>query len=357
MFDSFNGDFDIQKEHINNCGEYVVTSGLTDDGILGKSDVNAKIFDNGTITVDMFGNVFYRQFKYKIVTHARVFSLKPKMKITDNQGLFISNALFFLKFSYGYENMCSWEKIKTKQVQLPCRNGNIDFDFMEKFIAEPPAQRIAELEAYLSVTGLKDTCLSPEEEQALREYDNVNWGKFRMGELFERISTKKLPFKADDLPKQITDKYTLPCLTSSFRNQGLNYFAPRENATILKNVVSIPSNSDVYRAYYQSNEFTVLSDAYTIHWTYDNKQLLPSQYLYAVACINKVTDLPVYSYKNKLGGWNVVQNKNIQLPIKNDKPDYNYMKVLISAIQKLVIKDVVLYADRKINATKAVINK
>lgn len=95
MFDSFNGDFDIQKEHINNCGEYVVTSGLTDDGILGKSDVNAKIFDNGTITVDMFGNVFYRQFKYKIVTHARVFSLKPKMKITDNQGLFISNALFF----------------------------------------------------------------------------------------------------------------------------------------------------------------------------------------------------------------------------------------------------------------------
>ena len=31
MFDSFNGDFDIQKEHINNCGEYVVTSGLTDD--------------------------------------------------------------------------------------------------------------------------------------------------------------------------------------------------------------------------------------------------------------------------------------------------------------------------------------
>ena len=145
-----------------------------------------------------------------------------------------------MKFSYGYENMCSWEKIKTKQVQLPCRNGNIDFDFMEKFIAE--------LEAYLSVTGLKDTCLSPEEEQALREYDNVNWGKFRMGELFERISTKKLPFKADDLPKQITDKYTLPCLTSSFRNQGLNYFAPRENATILKNVVSIPSNSDVYRA-------------------------------------------------------------------------------------------------------------
>ena len=79
----------------------------------------------------------------------------------------------------------------------------------------------------------------------------------------------------------------------------------------------------------------------------DDVKLLPSQYLFAVQCINKVTDLPVYSYKNKLGGWNVVKNKYIQLPINNDKPDYEIMDVLISATQKLVIKDVVLYVQRK----------
>jgi len=79
---------------------------------------------------------------------------------------------------------------------------------------------------------------------------------------------------------------------------------------------------------------------------------LPNQYLFAVQCINKVTDLSIYSYKNKLGGWNVVKNKYIQLPIKNDKPDFEIMETFISAIQKLVIKEVVLYADRKIAATK-----
>ena len=36
---------------------------------------------------------------------------------------------------------------------------------------------------------------------------------------------------------------------------------------------------------------------------------------------------------------------------------YVCMETLISAIQKLVIKDVVLYADRKIEATKNVIDK
>ena len=49
---------------------------------------------------------------------------------------------------------------------------------MEKFIAELEDQRIAELEAYLSVTGLKDTLLSCEEEQALREYSNLEWHTF-----------------------------------------------------------------------------------------------------------------------------------------------------------------------------------
>jgi hypothetical protein len=35
------------------------------------------------------------------------------------------------------------------------------------------------------------------------------------------------------------------------------------------------------------------------------------------------------------------------LPIKNDNPDYELMNNLISAIKKMLIKDVVLYVVRK----------
>lgn len=150
--------------------------------------------------------------------------------------------------------------------------------------------------------------------------------------MFDRISTNKLPYKAEDLPKQITGEYILPCLTSSFKNQGLNFYAPRTEATILKNVISIPSNSDVYRAYYQPNEFAILSDAYAIHWIYSDKALQPNQYLFIVMCINKVTDLSIYSYKNKLGGWNVVKNKYIQLPTKNGKIDFDFMDKFIAEL-------------------------
>lgn len=238
---------------------------------------------------------------------------------------------------------------KTK-VQLPIKNGEIDLAFMESFIEELESERIAELEAYLHAKGLKDYILTKKEEKVLAEFENgsINWAPFKIGVLLEKINTKKLSFKVEDLSKQKTDKYTLPCLTSSFKNQGLNFFAPKEGATILKNVISIPSNSDIYRAYFQPNEFTVLSDAYAVQWIFDEVKLSPEQYLFTVQCINKVTDLPIYSYKNKLGGWNIVKNKCIQLPVKNDKPDYEKMETIISAIQKKLIKDVVLYADRKI---------
>lgn len=161
-----------------------------------------------------------------------------------------------------------------------------------------------------------------------------------------------------ELPKEPQEEFSLPALTSSFMNQGLNYYVPKEGATVLQNVISIPSNSDVYRAYFQSQEFTVLSDAYAIDWIGSDKQLRPNDYLFIVPSINKVTDLPIYSYKNKLGGWNVVKDKLIKLPV-NEKGEihFDYMATLVQAIKKLAIKDVVLYADKQIEATKEVVAK
>lgn len=259
---------------------------------------------------------------------------------------------------YSYKNkLGGWNVVKNKHIQLPQKRGEIDFDFMESFIAELEAERVAELSAYLTVSGLDNYELSEQELKALAELKNVTWGKYKMGDLFEKVKTKKLPYKAKELPTEATGKYTLPCLTSSFKNQGLNYFAPVQGATVLKSVITIPQNSDVYRAYYQSSDFTVLSDAYAIDWKFDKRTLSREQYLFMVMCINKVTDLPIYSYKNKLGGWNVVKDKYILLPQVNGEIDFNYMEDFISAMQKLAIKDVVSFTDRKIAWTKEVIAK
>ena len=171
----------------------------------------------------------------------------------------------------------------------------------------------------------------------------VEWGEYRIGCLFKKITTAKLPYKADDLPDHATGKYSLPCLTSSFRNQGLNYYVPQEGATVLKNVISVPSNSDVYRAYFQSGEFTVLSDAYAIQWKDKSHELTPNQYLFMVQSINKVTDLPIYSYKNKLGGWNIVRDKYITLPVKDGMIDFPFMEKFIAELEAQRIAELEAY--------------
>lgn len=356
LFEAQTGDVDLQQKDCNDKGEYLVNSGLDNCGIKGRTNRLAKVFPANTITVDFWGNAFYRNFKYKMATHNHVFSLSGKVIKNESVGIFIATQFSYMRKLFSFDYMGTWNKIKELKILLPTTSNNeIDFDFMESFIRELEEERVRELQSYLAVTGLSDYTLTKVEQDALAGFDALEWREFRMGDLFDRVSTVKLPYKAADLPKEPTAENPLPCLTSSFMNQGLNYYVPKEKATVLKHVISIPSNSDVYRAYYQSNDFTVLSDAYAIRWNWNDKEISAQQYLFMVACINQVTDLPIYSYKNKLGGWNVVQDKYIMLPVRDGVPDYEAMQNFISAVQKLVIKDVVKYADKKIGATKEVL--
>lgn len=327
---------------------------LRTTGFVNKENINPSgTWSLGLLQMDFFYRKkpwYAGQFVRKII---------PKITIKDSSILFFTTLLNKQKPKLLSVLVRDVDNVfRATRINLPTKNGKIDFDFMESFIAELEAERVAELSAYLKVSGFDNYELSVEELDALQKFAKLNeenWGTYKVGNLFERIETKKLPYKAKELPKQPAEEYVLPCLTSSFQNQGLNYYAPKEGATILSNVISIPSNSDVYRAYYQSRDFTVLSDSYAIRWRDNKTTLLPNQYLFMVMCINKVTDLPIYSYKNKLGGWKVVKEKYIRLPKKNGKIDFELMDSFISAMKKLAIKDVVLYADRKINATKAVI--
>ena len=262
------------------------------------NDGNTISFGQDTATM------FYQEKPY--FTGDKIKILKPKdNKFNKNNAQFfiITMLKSFSSFSWGASSF-DVKIIEAQKIQLPVNNNVIDYPFMENFIADLEADSVKKLEAYLKASNFKDYILTSEEEKTLNNFKNIKWSEFRIGDLFEKIFTNKLPIKADKLPKQITDEYTLPCLT-------------------------------------------VLSDAYAIQWIFNDFKLSPNQYLFAVQCINKVTDLPIYSYKNKLGGWNVVKDKYIQLPSKNNEPDYKTMETLISAVKKLVIKDVVLYVENK----------
>lgn len=313
---------------------------LCTTGFINTECVNpAGTWSLGLLQMDFF----YRRKPWYAGQFMRI--IKPKFEIPESTVLFFTAILNMQKPVLRSVLVRDVDDTFNSQlIKLPISSdGTIDFAFMASIITELEEDRIGKLSTYLVENGLDIVELSEVDNIALERFQKVDWKEYRMGDLFEKIKTKKLHYQAKDLPTEATASCPLPCLTSSFNNQGLNYFAPKTGATVLKGVITIPQNSDVYRAYYQSSEFTVLSDAYAIKWRYDMQNLSREQYLFLVMCINKVTDLPIYSHKNKLGGWNVVKNKRILLPQSNGEIDYAFMHVFISAIEKIAIKDVVRF--------------
>lgn len=349
MFTSSNGDFDIQKSHVNGHGDYVITAGLTNNGVLGKTDIAAKVFEAKTITVDMFGFAFYRYFKYKLVTHARVFSLKPKFTITDNQGLFLANSFHFLHKKYGFENMCSWEKIKTEKIQLPTKDGKIDFDFMESFIAELEARRIAELEArriaelkaYLTVTGLKDYTLTAEEQKAIEDFKTLSWVIYNLEDLFGKSTRGKRLKSADRIQGE------LPFVTAGEVCEGVSAYIGNEVEVFESNTTTI----DMFgSAKYRNFSYGADDHVAVVH-----TEKLPKQAaIFVTSAIHKSSHTGKFDYSRNFYAKDA-DELDIVLPSKEDKPDYLFMSTFISAIQKLAIKDVVIYANKKIEGTKKIV--
>ena len=331
------------------------------NGIKGKILLqNFKPNEKNTITATVIGNYKYVKFqKEPYYCSQNINKLTPHFKINEKISKYlITHIQKYVSQFDGQQDGYKLDAIQNHKVILPSRNNIIDFKYMEDYIREFEKESISKLENYLDISGLKNYTLTDTEREFINynpsnntstllsnKLHTITWKKYKMDDIFEKITTKKLPYKAKNLPNEATGKYILPCLTSSFMNQGLNYYAPTDNATILKNVISIPSNSDVYRAYFQSNDFTVLSDAYTICWKDKNKTVTENEYLFMTQCINKITDLPIYSYKNKLGGWNKVKEKSIVLPVKNENIDFDFMDKFINILKKLIIKDVVRFVD------------
>lgn len=161
MFSWMNGNTDLKKEHVNGRGYPLISSGLANMGIIGRTDAEARILPADTITVDMFGNAFYRDFEYKEVTHARVFTLVPNgFHLSRRTGLYIVSSLSFLSKEFSYNNMCSYAKIENEKIILPIIESpdpdhdytaeDIDFDYMERYIRTIEKLAIADVVRYRS---------------------------------------------------------------------------------------------------------------------------------------------------------------------------------------------------------------
>lgn len=224
-------------------------------------------------------------------------------------------------------------------VNLPVTDdGTIDFAFMDSFIAELEAERVAELSAYLAVSGLDNYELSKDEEQAIEDYSSYDWRSFNLKELYGRSTRGKRLKSEDRIPG------TLPFVTAGEAEEGVSAFIGNDVQVFEKNTTTIDMfGSAKYRNYQYGGDDHVA----IVH----TESIPMKAAIFVTSACHKAAHTGKFDYGHNFYAKDA-DALNIMLPAKNGKPDYESMELLISAIQKLVIKDVVLYAEQKIDATK-----
>lgn len=281
-----------------------------------------------------------------------IFSLLPKKTYENLISLFWVSAVnksINWSFSDWYWNYPTLEKLENLEIQLPTKNWKIDFDFMESFIEEIEKERIDKLSNYLQVSWLKDYNLTEKEKEVLKDFENwkFEWKEFKIEDLFE-INTYKKRFDANKVNIwSIGNPYVV---RTSLNNWIRGYI--NEDEEFLNDWNTISFWQDTATMFYQEKPY----------FTGDKIKILKSKYIefkkensqFFITTMSKV--FSSFTWGSSSFNIKIIENQNISLPIKDNSPDFELMETLISAAQKLVIKDVVLYADRKIEATKKIVN-
>jgi hypothetical protein len=158
VFECEKGDVDLQQRDINRKGELFINSGLENKGIKGRTDRPAKVFPAGTLTIDFWGNAFYRDEPYKLATHNHVFSLSGDVLRNEAAGLYIEASLAHLPQLFSYTNMATWPKLRELSISLPVvpstdpdhsyTPDDIDWAYMERCIRAIEKQVVAGMVEY-----------------------------------------------------------------------------------------------------------------------------------------------------------------------------------------------------------------
>jgi len=330
----------------------------TNNGIISYNQLTKTVLNNtvGKPTILIHSNnqnIIYLETPFYLKDGHGATSVLQSEKLNKTNQMFIIGAIErVIKAKYSYNNKATKIELKNSIINLPIKNGNIDYEFMESFITEIEERRIKEMEAerlqelqcYLKVTELNDYNLTNEEQKVLDDFKNelISFSEFSFKNIFNKILQGRRLKKEDQITGDI------PFVMAGTTNTGIAKYISNPVAKFPKNSVTI----DIFgNTFYRKYDFGAGDDT-GVYWD-NEKNYSEKTMLYLTSSMSKLVQ-GKFDFGNKLRSSQSVDFK-VQLPIHNNKPNYKLMETFITAIQKLLIKDVVMYADKKIEATKSVI--
>ncbi len=330
----------------------VLAAGVTNQGLSGYVPIVGATVLKNVITISAngaCGSAYYQSNDFTVLQDAYALKFIENITLNKNQNLFIVGSITkSISGKYGYNYKSGWEKVKNDKIKLPIRNGKIDFDFIDNFIAELEAERVAELEAYLIASGLDNCKLTKEEEQSLRDIQSFEWRDFSIVDIATVKNTKNILSR--DI---IEDSGTIPYLGAGADNNSIiSHISYDVNLIDKGNCIFIGGKTFVVT--YQEKDFYSNDSHNLVLYFKESKFRDKTSQLFLATCL-RCSLQHLYSWGDSVSNKKIQKDK-IRLPINNTgQIAHEIINSYISAVQKLVIKDVVLWKDKIIANTKQVI--
>lgn len=123
----------LVKEHRIAGDIPLVTAGFNNQGIAEFISNEEQTTFNGGLTIDMFGNCFYRDYKFKADDNILIFDTE---EITKEAKLFVATSINkVISGLYSYSNQYRIKSFNNTVIKLPVNKlGEIDWEYMEKYI-------------------------------------------------------------------------------------------------------------------------------------------------------------------------------------------------------------------------------
>ena len=277
----------------------LATAGFENQGIAELiSDEGRKLYSN-TLTIDMFGNCFYRG--YNFFADDNILVLKSKHPLSEQTCLFLSLIISRDKYKYSYGRQYRIKDAKKHIIRLPTKDANTpDWDFMEKYIET-----------------LKHKHIETKNQQKAPSLDTYSWKEFQIKELFTIKKGKRLT-------KSNMVEGSLNYIGAIDNNNGVRQKIDAD-AQHIDCCITVNYNGSVGEAFYQEQPFWASDDVNILYLNDYKLNKYIAMFLITVIKMNQNK----FSYGRK---WtkDKMEDELITLPIMKDgAPDWQYMEKYI----------------------------
>ncbi len=305
----------------------LVTAGFKNEGVADLIGNEKQKFYINAVTIDMFGNVFYRGYKFMCDDNIHILT---NSKITKYSGLFICNSIKQTTeniFSYGKQfRLKTIEKLK---IFLPAnKNSEPDYTFMEQYMLQIENEKLLNYKNHTTkrIRQIQDF-------KQVEPLAKKSWGEFFIEDIFHINAGKRLT-KADMI------KGETPFIGASDSNNGITNFVSNTNSSLDSNILGVNYNGSVVENFYHPYKAIFSDDVKRLGL----KEVEGNELLYLFIKTMILKQKSKFQYAYKFNEARMLRQKLLFPTNNKGKIDYDYME---NYIKKIEYEKLTKYIERK----------